>query len=73
DRLLERAAGELCRHLLHPPQCAEERGNSLTRMIGNGLRPWIWAEFTPRFEPQRIPDFYASREGSIGFTNVFNF
>ena len=65
--------GELCRYLLNQPPCAEERGNSLTCMIGNGLRPSIWAEFKQRFEIQRITEFYASSEGNIGFTNVFNF
>jgi citronellyl-CoA synthetase len=42
-------------------------------MIGNGLRPAIWNEFKTRFEVQRITEFYASSEGNIGFTNVFNF
>ncbi|AGI25048.1 long-chain-acyl-CoA synthetase [Pseudomonas sp. MT3] len=65
--------GELCRYLLNQPECAEERGNSLTCMIGNGLRPSIWNEFKARFGIERITEFYASSEGNIGFTNVFNF
>ncbi|MDH0291269.1 long-chain-acyl-CoA synthetase [Pseudomonas sp. GD04087] len=65
--------GELCRYLLNQPECAEERGNSLTCMIGNGLRPSIWNEFKERFGIERITEFYASSEGNIGFTNVFNF
>ena len=65
--------GELCRYLLNQPPCAEERGNSLTCMIGNGLRPSIWGEFKQRFGIERITEFYASSEGNIGFTNVFNF
>lgn len=65
--------GELCRYLLNQPECPEERGNSLTSMIGNGLRPSIWNDFKARFGIERITEFYASSEGNIGFTNVFNF
>ncbi|SDJ76194.1 citronellyl-CoA synthetase [Pseudomonas delhiensis] len=65
--------GELCRYLLNQPVCEEERDNSLTCMIGNGLRPSIWGEFKARFGIERITEFYAASEGNIGFTNVFNF
>jgi citronellyl-CoA synthetase len=65
--------GELCRYLLNQPPCPEERDNSLTCMIGNGLRPAIWGEFKARFGIRRITEFYAASEGNIGFTNVFNF
>jgi citronellyl-CoA synthetase len=65
--------GELCRYLLNQAPCPEEQGNSLTCMIGNGLRPSIWAEFKARFGIERVMEFYASSEGNIGFTNVFNF
>jgi citronellyl-CoA synthetase len=65
--------GELCRYLLNQPPCPEERNNTLTCMIGNGLRPSIWSDFKERFGIQRITEFYASSEGNIGFTNVFNF
>ncbi|MDG9758510.1 long-chain-acyl-CoA synthetase [Pseudomonas sediminis] len=65
--------GELCRYLLNQPVHPAERGNSLRCMIGNGLRPSIWAEFKQRFGVEQITEFYASSEGNIGFTNVFNF
>lgn len=65
--------GELCRYLLNQPEHPAERDNSLRCMIGNGLRPSIWAEFKQRFGIERITEFYASSEGNIGFTNVFNF
>ena len=65
--------GELCRYLLNQPECAAEKHNSLRCMIGNGLRPSIWAEFKARFGIEQITEFYASSEGNIGFTNVFNF
>ncbi|MGQ7958283.1 long-chain-acyl-CoA synthetase [Pseudomonas sp. SP16.1] len=65
--------GDLCRYLLNQPECIEEKGNSLRCMIGNGLRPSIWAAFKQRFGIEQITEFYASSEGNIGFTNVFNF
>ncbi|PIA74508.1 long-chain-acyl-CoA synthetase [Ectopseudomonas toyotomiensis] len=65
--------GELCRYLLNQPETDTEKNNSLRCMIGNGLRPSIWAEFKQRFGIEQITEFYASSEGNIGFTNVFNF
>ena len=65
--------GELCRYLLNQPVADHEINNSLTSMIGNGLRPAIWAEFKARFGIEQIAEFYASSEGNIAFTNVFNF
>ncbi len=65
--------GELCRYLLNQPETDSEKNNSLRCMIGNGLRPSIWAEFKQRFSVEQITEFYASSEGNIGFTNVFNF
>lgn len=65
--------GELCRYLLNQPETPAEKNNSLRCMIGNGLRPSIWAEFKARFGIEQITEFYASSEGNIGFTNVFNF
>lgn len=65
--------GELCRYLLNQPVHPAEQGNSLRCMIGNGLRPSIWSDFKQRFGVDQITEFYASSEGNIGFTNVFNF
>jgi citronellyl-CoA synthetase len=65
--------GELCRYLLNQPVHPAEQGNSLRCMIGNGLRPSIWSDFKQRFGVEQITEFYASSEGNIGFTNVFNF
>lgn len=65
--------GELCRYLLNQPECADEKNNSLRCMIGNGLRPAIWQTFKDRFGVEQVTEFYASSEGNIGFTNVFNF
>ncbi|ENX36366.1 hypothetical protein F889_00528 [Acinetobacter colistiniresistens] len=65
--------GELCRYLLETPPSAYDSNHQLTKMIGNGLRPNIWMEFKQRFGVQQVMEFYASSEGNIGFSNVFNF
>ena len=65
--------GELCRYLLNQPPARHERHNSLTSMIGNGLRPSIWGEFKQRFGIERIVEFYGASEGNIAFMNALNF
>ncbi len=42
-------------------------------MIGNGMRPNLWSKFKTRFGIQEILELYASSEGNVGFSNVFNF
>ncbi|WP_295716521.1 long-chain-acyl-CoA synthetase [uncultured Halovibrio sp.] len=64
--------GELCRYLLNQPATSQDRNHPLRKMIGNGLRPSIWNEFKERFGIEQVAEFYASSEGNIGFTNVFN-
>lgn len=65
--------GELCRYLLDTPPSSYDRNHRLTKMIGNGLRPNIWMDFKQRFGVQQVMEFYASSEGNVGFSNVFNF
>lgn len=64
--------GELCRYLLNHPASEQDRNHSLTKMIGNGLRPSIWREFKERFGIDTVAELYASSEGNIGFSNFFN-
>ena len=64
--------GELCRYLLNQPPNEQDRNHSLTKMIGNGLRPSIWKEFKDRFGIETVAELYASSEGNIGFSNFFN-
>ncbi|RBP28316.1 citronellyl-CoA synthetase [Marinobacter pelagius] len=64
--------GELCRYLLNQPPSDQDRNHSLTKMIGNGLRPSIWKEFKERFGIETVAELYASSEGNIGFSNFFN-
>lgn len=65
--------GELCRYLLDQPASAQDRDNHVTKMVGNGLRPGVWAQFKQRYGVAHICELYAASDGNIGFTNVLNF
>jgi citronellyl-CoA synthetase len=64
--------GELCRYLLNRPAQPDDADNRVRLMIGNGLRPSIWQAFKARFGIEVVAELYASSEGNIGFSNVFN-
>jgi citronellyl-CoA synthetase len=65
--------GELCRYLMERPQHPSDRDHKVRKMLGNGLRPNIWKPFKDRFGVEVVMELYASSEGNIGFTNIFNF
>lgn len=65
--------GELCRYLVDQPPSANDNKHSVTKMIGNGLRPGAWGEFKTRFAVNHICELYAASDGNIGFTNILNF
>ncbi len=65
--------GELCRYLMDATPDAAERKHRVTKMIGNGMRPNIWSKFKERFGVSEILELYASSEGNVGFSNIFNF
>ncbi|RKG53894.1 long-chain-acyl-CoA synthetase [Acinetobacter cumulans] len=65
--------GELCRYLMDAPPSDLEKGHRVTKMIGNGMRPNIWDKFKERFGIEEVLELYASSEGNVGFSNVFNF
>ncbi|HPX36002.1 MAG TPA: long-chain-acyl-CoA synthetase FadD6 [Mycobacterium sp.] len=64
--------GELCRYLLNQPPRPTDREHHVRVIVGNGLRPDIWEEFTERFGIKRVVEFYAASEGNTAFINVFN-
>lgn len=64
--------GELCRYLLNQPESALEKNNTLTSMVGNGLRPEIWEEFKARFGIQVVNEIYGASEGNLMALNIFN-
>ena len=65
--------GELCRYLMDAPVSELEKGHRVKKMIGNGMRSNIWNKFKERFGIEEILELYASSEGNVGFSNVFNF
>lgn len=65
--------GELCRYLMDAPPSELEKGHRVKKMIGNGMRPNIWDKFKNRFGIEEVLELYASSEGNVGFSNVFNF
>ncbi len=65
--------GELCRYLLDQPPAPHDLHNTVRKMVGNGLRPGVWAQFKQRFGVEHVCELYAASDGNIGFTNVLNF
>lgn len=65
--------GELCRYLHEQPQKPNDQDNKIKVIVGNGLRPGIWKDFKARFGIDRVVELYASSEGNVAFTNIFNF
>jgi len=65
--------GELCRYLLERPASPQDRDNKVSKIVGNGMRPNIWKTFKDRFGIDEVAELYASSEGNVGFTNIFNF
>ena len=51
--------GEICAYLLNQPPKPTDRQHKVRVIVGNGLRPAIWDEFTERFGIERVCEFYA--------------
>ena len=64
--------GEICGYLLNQPPKDTDRKHKVRVIIGNGLRPAIWDEFTERFGIERVCEFYGASEGNTAFVNVLN-
>lgn len=62
--------GEVCRYLLNQPPRSTDRDNGIRLVVGNGLRPEIWTEFTERFGIERVAEFYGASECNIAFVNA---
>lgn len=63
--------GELCRYLLNQPRRITDRQHKVRLMVGNGLRPELWDDFTSRFGVRRVVEFYGASEAPIAFVNAF--
>ncbi|MFC5285473.1 AMP-binding protein [Actinokineospora guangxiensis] len=64
--------GELCRYLLNQPERAAERDHDVRVVVGNGLRPELWDDFTSRFGIKRVAEFYGASECNLAFVNALN-
>lgn len=64
--------GEICGYLLNQPPKPTDRKHKVRVIVGNGLRPAIWDQFTERFNIPRVCEFYGASEGNTAFVNVFN-
>lgn len=62
--------GEVCRYLNNTPPGPWDRAHSITRIVGNGLRPDIWEGFVSRFGIKRVIEFYGSTEGNAESINL---
>lgn len=61
--------GEMCRYLLATPVKEEiEKHHKLKLILGNGLRPQIWREFTERFNIPQVAEFYGATEGNANIS-----
>lgn len=63
--------GELLRYLLNQPATNNDKNHAIRLIVGNGLRPEIWADFEQRFGIERIYEFYGASESNIAFINAF--
>ncbi|MPZ00729.1 MAG: long-chain-acyl-CoA synthetase [Actinophytocola sp.] len=64
--------GELCAYLLNQPVRDAEKQHKVRVVVGNGLRPELWGEFTARFGIERIAEFYGASECNVAFVNALN-
>ncbi|GAB6024393.1 hypothetical protein CHUAL_009559 [Chamberlinius hualienensis] len=64
--------GEICRYLLAQVPKPQDKAHSIRLMVGNGLRPKIWAAFVQRFGIENIVEFYSSTEGNASIINYDN-
>ncbi len=64
--------GELCRYLMNQAPRTDDRSHSLTKIIGNGLRPDIWHGFKKRFNIKKVFEIYGAAESNLYFVNMLN-
>lgn len=62
--------GELGRFLMNQPPSEAERLHSMTRGLGNGMRPDVWRQFQERTGIYQLFEFYGSTEGNISLINL---
>ena len=64
--------GELCTYLMNNPETADDKDHTLSKMLGNGMRPDVYGAFRERFGVKQIIELYGASEFDLGFNNLFN-
>jgi len=62
--------GEFARYLLNQPPSEYEKGHTLEKMCGLGLKKDIWLKFKERFKVEHIFEYYGMTEAVRGCLNV---
>lgn len=66
----------MCRYCLASPPSYADNAHQVRMIIGNGLRPQIWEDFTRRFNIQKVAEFYGATEGNANMSKkkvIYNF
>lgn len=61
--------GEILRYLCNTPKKDNDKDHCVRIAVGNGVRADVWKEFTNRFGPIKMYEFYAATEGNGFFFN----
>ncbi|XP_022179377.1 long-chain fatty acid transport protein 4-like [Myzus persicae] len=64
--------GEMCRYCLASPPSDADKSHQVRLILGNGLRPQIWTDFTTRFNIKQVAEFYGATEGNANMMNTTN-
>jgi fatty-acyl-CoA synthase len=64
--------GEICRFLLSQPSQDDDHVHPLRKMVGAGLAPEIWDQWTRRFGPMSIFEGWGSTEANTNTLNLDN-
>lgn len=58
----------MCRYCLASPPSYADTTHQVRLIIGNGLRPQIWEDFTRRFNIKKVAEFYGATEGNANMS-----
>lgn len=58
----------MCRYCLASPPSEADNTHKVRLVIGNGLRPQIWKDFTTRFNIKKVAEFYGATEGNANMS-----
>lgn len=61
----------MCRYCLASPPSIADNTHQVRLVIGNGLRPQIWEDFTKRFNIKKVAEFYGATEGNANMSKNY--